>query len=70
MRTFGASVRQRDELNRLVTRAHDLIYGRPRKGWNAASLMLSFLAFPETVGPLYDEINEIYGTDHEPIFKE
>jgi ribonuclease Z len=25
------------------------------------------LTFPEIVQPLYDEINEIYGTDHEPI---
>ncbi len=28
------------------------------------------LAFPEIVGPIYDEINGIYGTDHEPLFKE
>jgi ribonuclease Z len=27
------------------------------------------LAFPEVVGPIYDEINEIYGTDYEPVFK-
>ena len=26
--------------------------------------------FPEVVGPIYDEINEIYGTDYEPLFKE
>ena len=25
--------------------------------------------FPEVVGPIYDEINKMYGTDHEPIFK-
>ena len=25
--------------------------------------------FPEVVGPIYDEINEMYGTDYEPIFK-
>ena len=24
---------------------------------------------PEIVGPIYDEINEIYGTDHKPGFK-
>jgi len=23
-------------------------------------------AFPETVGPIYDEVNEIYGTDFKP----
>jgi ribonuclease Z len=28
------------------------------------------LGFPEVVGPIYDEINEIYGTDYEPVFKE
>ncbi|UCE02794.1 MAG: MBL fold metallo-hydrolase [Candidatus Latescibacterota bacterium] len=27
------------------------------------------LAFPEIVGPIYDEINQIYGTNHEPAFK-
>jgi len=27
------------------------------------------LAFPEVTQPIYDEINEIYGTDFEPIFK-
>ena len=26
--------------------------------------------FPEVVGPIYAEINELYGTDHEPMFKE
>jgi ribonuclease Z len=28
------------------------------------------LGFPEIVGPIYDEINEKYGTDYEPLFKE
>ncbi len=28
------------------------------------------LGFPEVVGPIYDEINEMYGTDYEPVFKE
>jgi ribonuclease Z len=28
------------------------------------------LGFPEIVGPIYDEVNELYGTDHEPLFKE
>jgi ribonuclease Z len=28
------------------------------------------LGFPEIVGPIYDEINEKYGTDYEPVFKE
>jgi ribonuclease Z len=27
------------------------------------------LGFPEVVGPIYDEINEIYGTDLKPAFK-
>jgi ribonuclease Z len=27
------------------------------------------LAFPEVTQPIYDEVNEIYGTDFEPIFK-
>ena len=26
--------------------------------------------FPEIVKPIWDEINEIYGTDYEPTFKE
>jgi ribonuclease Z len=28
------------------------------------------LGFPEVVGPIYDEINKIYDTDYEPLFKE
>jgi ribonuclease Z len=28
------------------------------------------LGFPEVVGPIYDEINEKYGTNFEPLFKE
>ena len=28
------------------------------------------LPFAEVVGPIFDEINAIYGTDHEPIFKD
>ena len=27
------------------------------------------LGFPEVTGPIFDEINEMYGTDIEPIFK-
>ena len=27
------------------------------------------VGFPEVVKPIYDEINETYGTDYEPIFK-
>jgi len=27
------------------------------------------LGFPEVVQPIYDEINELYGTDYEPFFK-
>jgi len=32
--------------------------------------MSGVLAFPEVVQPLYDEINELYGTNYEPRFKE
>ncbi len=28
------------------------------------------LAFPEIVGPIYGEINELFGTDHQPPFNE
>ena len=28
------------------------------------------LGFPEVIGPIYDEINQLYGTDFEPLFKE
>jgi ribonuclease Z len=28
------------------------------------------LPFPEVVGPIYDDINEQYGTDHQPPFKD
>jgi ribonuclease Z len=38
----------------------------PMTDWNKAGA----LGFPEVLGPIYDEINEIYGTDYEPIFKE
>ncbi|MHC4959454.1 MAG: guanitoxin biosynthesis MBL fold metallo-hydrolase GntH [Planctomycetota bacterium] len=27
------------------------------------------LGFPEIVGPIYDEVNKLYGTDHKPAFK-
>ncbi len=27
------------------------------------------LPLPEVVGPLYEEINKLYGTDHKPAFK-
>jgi ribonuclease Z len=27
------------------------------------------IAYPEVVQPIYDEINELYDTDYEPIFK-
>jgi hypothetical protein len=26
--------------------------------------------FSDVVGPIYDEINELYGTDYEPFFKD
>ena len=26
--------------------------------------------FSDVVGPIYDEINELYGTDYEPLFKD
>ena len=28
------------------------------------------MGFPEVVGPIYDEINEMYGTNLEPEFKD
>jgi ribonuclease Z len=28
------------------------------------------LGFPEVVGPIYDDVNELYGTDYELLFKE
>ena len=31
--------------------------------------MSGALAFPEILGPIYDEVNEKYGTDFEPFFK-
>ena len=31
--------------------------------------MSGALGLPEVVGPIYEEINEIYGTDFEPAFK-
>ena len=27
------------------------------------------VAFPEVVKPIYDEINDLYKTDHQPVFK-
>ncbi len=47
--TFGASTRRRNYVNQLVSRAHGVIYGRPRKGKNVTVYLLSFLRFPETV---------------------
>jgi ribonuclease Z len=32
-------------------------------------VMSGALAFPEIVNPIYDEVNEKYGTDYEPFFK-
>ena len=49
MRAFGASVRQRDRLNGIVSRAHGVIYGRPGRGRNLGVFFWSFLTFPETV---------------------
>jgi len=31
--------------------------------------MSGALAFPEVVGPIYEEVNEIYGTDYKPGIK-
>ncbi|MHC4712870.1 MAG: guanitoxin biosynthesis MBL fold metallo-hydrolase GntH [Planctomycetota bacterium] len=31
--------------------------------------MSGAVPLPEVVGPIYDEINELYGTDHKPFFK-
>lgn len=49
LKTFGASARQRNYLNDLVSRAHALIYGRVRKGRNFRAYLWSFLAFPQAV---------------------
>lgn len=49
LQTFGASVRQRDRLNRLVTQAHAVVYGQPPEGGNRRVLLWSLFAFPETV---------------------
>lgn len=49
LQAFGASARQREELNRLVSRAHSAIYGRHRQGKNLELFFWSFLAFPQTV---------------------
>ncbi|RMG15827.1 MAG: stage II sporulation protein M [Planctomycetota bacterium] len=49
VRAFGASVRQREELNRTVAAAHAILYGRPRRRRDLASVFLALLAFPETV---------------------
>jgi hypothetical protein len=41
--------------------------------WSAIAFspftMSGALGFPEVTGPIFDEINEKYGTDVEPIFK-
>lgn len=49
LRTFGASARQVERLNALVSRAHSVIYGRTRQGKNLSVYLWSFLGFPETV---------------------
>jgi uncharacterized membrane protein SpoIIM required for sporulation len=47
--SFGASARSKEYLNRIVARAHAVIYGRPRKGHNLRLYLLSFLTFPMTI---------------------
>lgn len=49
LRTFGASLRQRERLNRLVTAAHAVIYGRASAPQGRRALLWALLAFPETV---------------------
>jgi uncharacterized membrane protein SpoIIM required for sporulation len=49
LQAFGASVRQRDRMNRLVNGAHAIIYGRPAEGRNWLGLLVSVMAFPRTV---------------------
>ena len=53
LQAFGASTRQRDDLNRLVTSAHGVIYGRPRKGAGLRVFWTSLLAFPQSVRKLW-----------------
>ena len=33
-------------------------------------LVARLFGFPEIVGPIYDEINKMYGTDNQPPFKQ
>lgn len=49
LKTFGASVKQRDRLNALVSRAYGTIYGRTRVGKNRRVWIWSFLAFPQII---------------------
>lgn len=48
-RSFGASTRRMDYLNRLVTRGHAALYGRSQKGSGWRTLVWSPLVFPEVV---------------------
>lgn len=45
-RTFGASARRLDHLNRLVARAHAVVYGRPVRRLSFRVLLGSFVTFP------------------------
>ena len=49
LQTFGASSRQREELNRLVARAHSVIYGRPARSAGFRTVWNHWLAFPQSV---------------------
>ncbi len=48
-RAFGASVRERERLNALLSRAHDALYGRARAGRGLAGLLAALLSVPDAV---------------------
>ncbi len=71
----------RDDIRvRMVAKDEEVWPSPPLKKKNAPDLSKSIpisefttsgaLAFPEVVKPLYEEINELYGTNYEPHFKE
>ncbi|MEM7234771.1 MAG: stage II sporulation protein M [Planctomycetota bacterium] len=49
LRVTGASQVQLRSLNRVVARAHNIIYGRAQRGINLKGFFFSFLTFPATI---------------------
>jgi len=49
LKTFGASARRLESLNRLVARAHAVVYGRSPRSSAGRVVRRSFLVFPELV---------------------